>query len=127
MTNLSSVIPKQVVACIGSNMPDADMRILGAIEFLRKLGKVGSLDASPVYHCGDSAYGNAVARFCPLFPLSELIERSKSYERACGRTPEGKERGEVVIDIDFVLADGQVLRGDYFAPYFSEGLRLLGE
>ncbi len=125
MTEHASAIPRHVIACIGSNMYDCEARICRAIDFLREQSRDGVVMASPIYHCEDSPYGNAVVRLSPSDSLPDLIEKAKAYERRCGRTPESKERGEVVIDIDIVIADGEVLRMDYFAPYFSQGLKLL--
>ena len=125
MTNYPSVIPGEITVCIGSNADDADAQIRGAIGFMRELSKDGAILSSPIYHCENSPYGNAVVRLSPRLSIPELIEKAKAYERRCGRTPEAKERGEVIIDIDIVMADGEVLREDYFAPYFAQGLRLL--
>lgn len=118
---------REITICIGSNFPDADRRITAAIAYLKERIPGRDFASTHVFHCSGSAYGNALLRLRSDLSVEEFVRLSKDYEKACGRTAEAKARGEICIDIDLVTADGKILRDDYYAPYFTEGLRLLEE
>ena len=113
-------------ACIGSNAPDAGVRIEAAMRFLEKAAGASEVSATEVFHCSGSQYGNALMRFRSPLSLGELLPLTKEYERMAGRLPEHKAAGVVLIDIDIVMAGERVLGDDYYSPYFTEGLDKLG-
>ena len=117
----------EMTVCIGSNFPDADECIHAAIAFIREQTPWRDFASTRVFHSCGSIYGNALLRLRSRLSVEDFERLSKAYEKACGRTAEAKSRGEICIDIDLVTADGQILRDDYYAPYFAEGLRLLDE
>lgn len=125
MNPAASKAETEITVCIGSNTPDSDLRILAAIEFLKEKSNGHDFVATDVFHCPGSSYGNALLRYYTAMPVGELQKLTKTYEKACGRTPEAKARGIITVDIDLVIAGGKILRDDYYSPYFTEGLRRL--
>lgn len=115
----------ELTACIGSNFPDADLRILSALRFLEESTAAKEVITTGVYRLKDSSYSNAIMRWQTALSSDEVRELCKKYERTSGRTPESKARGEISIDIDIVIDNGEILRKDYFTPYFTQGLAIL--
>ncbi|MDE6277418.1 MAG: 2-amino-4-hydroxy-6-hydroxymethyldihydropteridine diphosphokinase, partial [Muribaculaceae bacterium] len=96
----------EVILCLGCNTPESESRIHEAVEFLRQFAAPETLIATPVYHCDNSSYGNALVLFSTPLSIPELTIRTKDYESRCGRTPESKRRGIIEMDIDLVIANG---------------------
>lgn len=115
----------EITACLGSNAEDAEHRINAAMDFLRSIPDCRDFVATEVYHCDGSSYGNALVRLRTGMSVEALRAHTKEYERQCGRCAESKARGEISIDIDLVMANDDILRDDYYSPYFVHGLKLL--
>ncbi|WP_418894650.1 2-amino-4-hydroxy-6-hydroxymethyldihydropteridine diphosphokinase [Limibacterium fermenti] len=63
-------------------------------------------------------FRNALAMFQSDLTSKEIIEKVKRIESALGRTPQDKEIGKVVIDIDVLKYDDEILRpSDYERNY----------
>lgn len=67
-------------------------------------------------------YYNTAVRFSSPFPMIEINERLKDIELSCGRTPEMKEKKIVPIDLDIIVADGQIVHKDYSRFWFVKRL-----
>lgn len=113
---------------IGSNMADGHRRVAEALEFLSSV--LEEMEASSVYTTAAASghgadYTNAVARGVTSFDYDELNRILKQYELEAGRTDEARRRGEVAVDVDIVMMDGDTVRPkdasqDYFRIGFSE-------
>lgn len=113
---------------IGSNMADGHRRVAEALDFLGSV--LVEMKTSPIYttaavsgHGHD--YANAVARGVTSLEYDELNRLLKQYEMAAGRTDEARRRGEVAVDVDIVMMDGDTVRPkdasqDYFRIGFSQ-------
>ncbi|MCM1070945.1 MAG: 2-amino-4-hydroxy-6-hydroxymethyldihydropteridine diphosphokinase [[Clostridium] fimetarium] len=111
-----------VVVCVGSNAPDRERRISEACSMLAAIlsdcrfsRTMESRDSSG--HT-DSRYANRLcAGWCDCPGYGALNEALKGYERDCGRADVA---GEVAIDLDIVIFDGEIVRkGTFDTPYFQ--------
>ena len=111
---------------VGSNSPDKQQRMVDALAFLReslKEFRCSSVYSTPALNGVDADYLNAVACGSCELTQEQAVAMLKDYERQCGRT-KGDEC--VVIDLDLVMADGDVLRPrDMEREYFMRGYREL--
>lgn len=115
---------------IGSNTAGAPRFMEAAIAFLRTLLSnclvsdlycTKPLGAKPV-----NDYTNAVACGTSTLDPEQLNRQLKEFEAAQGRTKEESKKGNVVIDLDIVTADGEILRPrDYSALHFRIGYEQL--
>ena len=55
-------------------------------------------------------------------PTDEINAQLKDIEKRLGRTPEDKAKGKVVIDLDLVVADGEILRPKDFERDYVQDL-----
>lgn len=115
---------------IGSNYGDRGANIKSALTRIGQIAKICS--QSDIYETPDCLgtglkYLNVVVGIEVAGLTLEAFQREmKELERHCGRNEEARKRGEVCIDIDIVLADGQVIReSDYRAAYFQKGYKEL--
>lgn len=113
---------------IGSNVEHADRRVNDAIRMLcdtfDSAAHSSIYTTKPLGGKNVADYTNAVVRGISPLDFEELNPRLKEYERKCGRTPEKSERGEIEIDLDIVVADGEILRKrDFDAIHFQKGYR----
>lgn len=54
--------------------------------------------------------------------LNDLTRATKAIETSCGRTADGKRRGEVRMDIDIMAFDGERLHCDDWARGYVQAL-----
>ena len=113
------------VISIGSNSADRDIQLAKAINWLSSIAK--SIKASSVYctesiNHVDNEYMNAVAVCESEHSHNDLNDMLKQYEINCGRSKESKLNGVIPIDLDIVIALGNVVRpGDFDRQYFQIG------
>lgn len=111
-----------VYISIGSNLSNGAEHIENAFGFLRDNYEnvvCSTIYSTPSISIGDdSIYFNAVAS-CEVDGVESTNIDLKAYESRCGRIRGMKD---VVIDMDIVIADGQILRPrDYDREYFQIG------
>ena len=111
---------------IGSNTGPREESVKEAIAEVGRLldGEVrfSSLYETPCAKAGKKPYINAVVVGDFAGEIDELEMRLKEYEIRRGRTAEARERGEVPIDIDIVIAGSRVLKEwDYRQKFFKKG------
>lgn len=111
-----------VYISIGSNLSNGAEHIENAFGFLRDNYEnvvCSTIYSTPSISIGDdSIYFNAVAS-CEVDGVESTNIDLKAYESRCGRIRGNKD---VVIDMDIVIADGQILRPrDYDREYFQIG------
>lgn len=110
---------------VGSNCGQKECAVREAIAWLGNI----LLDACssdvyetlPVGHAGDN-YMNAVVAGYSKETVEQLNSRCKAYELAHGRDDEARRLNRVPIDIDIVVAGGNVLRKrDFSNCFFRKG------
>lgn len=111
-----------VYISIGSNLCNGAENIENAFGFLRDNYEnvvCSTIYSTPSVSIGDdSIYFNAVA-CCDVDDIESSNIDLKAYESRCGRI---RGQKDVVIDMDIVIADGQILRPrDYDREYFQIG------
>ncbi|MDO4320164.1 MAG: 2-amino-4-hydroxy-6-hydroxymethyldihydropteridine diphosphokinase [Bacteroidales bacterium] len=121
----------RAVICLGSNTPDASLRIALALDGLRRSADV--LQTSDAYVNDDDTgrgapYTNLVAECDTTCTLEDMCDIITRLETEGGRTADSKATAVMPIDIDIVIWDGDILRPyDYTRPYFTRGYtRLAG-
>lgn len=114
---------------LGSNMEPKLSRVLSAISWLSEVCEVECATRpyeTPPLGGGTRSYCNAVVRVRYAGELATLERLVKEYETDMGRDEKCRSLGLVPVDIDIVMADGQILRQrDYDAFYFRKGMRQL--
>ena len=114
---------------LGSNCPDGELRLRRAEEWLRE--RFADVETSGIYtskalNGASPDYFNMVARVTSPLSVTDMISAAKAYEASCGRTPAGKLRGRVEMDVDIIAAGPTILRPEeYTRSYFIRGLSLL--
>lgn len=117
----------KAILVIGSNCGSREKTVANAVESLRSIGIV--IAVSRIYETPDCLgsgrhYLNAVAALETDLDENALCQLLKEKEIAAGRTPSGRKRGDVPLDIDIVVIDGTVRRpADFNATYFRQGLK----
>lgn len=117
------------IVVIGSNFEDRLGHVRIGLDFIRTNYCI--ISESEIYESRDCLgtgrkYLNAVVKFVADVNAADLMLRFKELERICGRTDEARKRGEVSLDIDIVLCNGEILREeDFNAAYFQRGYREL--
>lgn len=115
-----------VIFSIGSNCGDRYGRVSQAIEILSGLltqSSVSSIYETPDAHGGESRYLNAVVGGKCRLSQSECECFCKEMERKAGRDDIARSRGEVPLDVDVVVWDGDVKRErDFRQSFFTIGL-----
>lgn len=113
------------IVSIGSNYRNRSQNVEKALKWIKDSFthcRFSSIYETPEVHGAGSPYMNAVCIFETSCDLATLTERSKIYEERNGRTPETRKRGEVPIDIDIVVWNGEVLRSmDFSCNFFKIG------
>lgn len=115
----------KAVLVLGCNAGRRDVALKNAIIFVASLGVI--LKCSDIYETPDclgigKQYLNMVIELETALDESSLNLRLKNYEIACGRDRDMRERGEVPMDIDLVIWEGEVRRSsDFGASYFRRG------
>lgn len=115
---------------LASNTPDKQAQMRTAFEELHEMGIIAETssiyETAPYGNPRQKNYLNAVAQVSTSIGYNELHEILKKQEQAHGRTPESKQTGEIPLDIDIVVWNGEILRPqDYTRDYFKIGLEEL--
>lgn len=112
---------------LGSNCGDRRQAICQAVERLRErvsVVQVSELYETPDAHGGPKRYLNAVAHVRTEASAEEMERICKNLELKAGRDEAARRRGDVPIDIDPVIFNGQIIRPrDYQALFFQTGYR----
>lgn len=119
MTNGKTTV--EIVVSIGSNCGDKRRNVAEGIEWLRThlgMKRFSSIYATPDCHGGQRQYMNAVGIGETVFSLSQLEVMCKRHELECGRTPEARSAGDVPLDIDVVVYEGNIIRDTDFRQVF---------
>lgn len=113
------------VLSIGSNAVDKEERLAFGFDELRsQLVVVASSEAyvTPALNGRDADYLNAVAVVQADIDFDSLNVLLKQIETLGGRTPQSKMSGVIPLDLDIVIALGNVVRpGDFDRQYFQIG------
>ena len=121
--------PTEAIFSVGSNCGDRVGNVAKALSWLS--GLLTSFRHSPIYatpdcHGGQIEYMNAVGVGLATHTALELDRLCKEYEVSCGRDAEARASGDVPVDVDLVIYDGEVLRKkDYASEFFKEGYKEL--
>lgn len=112
---------------LASNSPDKREQMEQAFAELRAMGIVARsssiYETAPYGNPRHPNYLNAVACIRTAAEYPVLYDTLKEMERAHGRTPQSKLSGEIPLDIDIVVWNGETLRPqDYERDYFKTGL-----
>ena len=114
-----------VVLGIGSNCGDRELLVRRAIDWLK--GVLIQSECSSIYEtpcamkCG-KPYMNAVMKGFFSGDGFQLEEMLKDKEREMGRDASCRERGDVPVDMDIVILDGEVVKEwDYRQKFFTIG------
>lgn len=116
---------------LGSNVPYGDQNILEAIKQIQKQvfsAKFSSIyESEPIGSHLHAMYNNCVGQIYTHKSADELEVFFKNLERTMGRNEETRKSGNVPLDIDLVIWNGEVRRpNDLAAEYLREGLDQLG-
>lgn len=116
------------VIVIGSNCGNRIAYIetaLSCISFLSSIQKASGIYESPDCMGSNRRYLNKVVEIeTTEYSEYDLVEKFKELEKKCGRDSKAKERGEVCLDIDIVIANGEIRRPlDFKASYFQKGYK----
>lgn len=119
----------KVTLCIGSNTGDRQGNIHSAIIHLSKI--IGRIETSGIYETVSEdgkggPYMNTVLSGETGLTLDGLIKYAKRWEVLNGRTLRSKQLGEITIDIDIIIWNGDIVRRkEYDSRHFSIGYRQL--
>lgn len=117
MTNL--------VLSLGSNCGDRKQSLKKALKWLESVVVItarSGIYETPCAKRGGHSYMNAVVEGEFSGTAEELDVLLKTYEEEAGRNKECRERGEVPVDIDIVIADGKILKEwDFNQRFFRLG------
>lgn len=74
----------------------------------------------------DPDYLNAVMEAKCRNNYDEINDILKKYEAVCGRTPISKQVGDIPMDLDIIIWNGQIVRErDFAQEYFQIGWKQL--
>lgn len=115
----------EYVFSIGSNCGDRHKACRDACQWLQSLVRnfemSGIYETKPYGHDG-SDYMNAVVRGTCQEDVHAVDRLCKEYELAHGRDDVARAANKVPVDIDIVIADGEVLRlRDFNCEFFRTG------
>ena len=114
-----------IVISIGSNSRDRQWQVEHAIEWLNKHlsgTKTSSIYNSEADNHRDPDYLNAVMTGECKRDFETISQKVKEYETVCGRTPASKLEGNVPMDLDIMMWNGEVVRPvDFAKAYFQQG------
>lgn len=103
----------QAILCLGSNwgceanISSADDLLRG---YFRSIRFSESVYTEPIGLAGSGPFLNQVAFVSTDAPLEEVRQALKTMEKQLGRRPESKEMGQIPIDIDLLLWNGEILK-----------------
>ena len=117
------------VLSIGSNCGDRYVNVSNGLEWLSHIlinPKASSIYATPDCHGSQREYLNAVIKGQTALSHKDLENECKEFEIRHGRTPEARALGEVSIDIDVVIFDGEIIRPkDVGRQFFTIGYSMI--
>lgn len=117
----------KVILCIGSNVVDRCSRVREAALYLS--GILENVEFTHPYETperdgADILYYNSVVAGYYKGDFNSLSNILKEYELMHGRDDDARNRGDVPIDIDIVIWDGEILRpNDYQSAFFQKGFK----
>lgn len=115
----------KLVLSLGSNCGDREKSLKKALKWLETIAEieaVSSIYETPCAKTEGRNYMNAVVIAGFNGGPGELDPLLKEYEGKAGRDKECRERGEVPVDIDIVIADGVVVKEwDFNQRFFRIG------
>ena len=121
--------PVRVWLSLGSNVSCREEKIHEAAHELRSIledMRVSEPYVTPALNGRDPDYMNAVVSGLTSVDSDVISAACKDIERRLGRTPLSKQKGEVEIDIDVVVWNGEIVRPAAFSrSYFTRGYRQL--
>lgn len=121
--------PTEAIFCVGSNCGDREWNVAKALSWLSETlsdFRHSTIYATPDCHGGQRSYMNAVGIGSTELTAMELNVLCKGYETSCGRDEDARALGDVPVDVDLVVYDGEVLRNkDYASVFFEQGFREL--
>lgn len=122
----------EVVLGLGSNCGDRKASVAKAISSLKSILKNAKAsriyETQPVGHSGSTNYMNAVVSGIFTGDPEDLEGLCKDYELREGRDAEARAKGLVPIDIDIVIAAGNVIRPrDFKCAFFQTGYRQINK
>ena len=87
-----------------------------------KWTKTSSIYNSEADNHRDPDYLNAVMTGECKLDFETISKKVKEYETVCGRTPASKLEGNVPMDLDIMMWNGEVVRPvDFAKAYFQQG------
>lgn len=128
-SDANGAIASLAIFSIGSNCGDRLANVKNGIEWLSQLltdFRSSSIYATPDCHGGIREYFNAVACGMTYDTPVNLEYLCKQYETLCGRDDTMRRSGNVPVDIDLVVYNGQVLRpNDFKREFFKIGYSMI--
>lgn len=119
----------EAIFSIGSNCGNRHAFVSEGLKWLSCLlsdFRCSSIYATPDCHGGYKEYLNAVVYGRTSLSQKELDNLCKRYEADCGRNEEMRNAGQVPVDIDIVIYDGDILRpNDYKREFFKIGYAMI--
>lgn len=114
-----------VVLGIGSNCGDRNALVSQAVAWLESIMmqvKVSEIYETPCAQKIGKPYMNAVLKGFYSGDAFQFQDLLKEKEREMGRNTECREKGDVPIDIDIVICDGEIWKPwDYRQKFFQLG------
>ena len=114
-----------VVLSVGSNCGDRVSLVTEALAWLKNIliqPESSDIYETPCAKIKGRPYINAVIKGFYQGDGFQLQEMLKEKEHEMGRNAQCKEKGEVPIDIDIVVMDGEIIKEwDYRQKFFSIG------
>lgn len=121
----------QLVLSIGSNSNDKTAQVEHCISWLKSTLSqpvCSSVYTTQALNDKDPDYLNAVLKAECDGEYECMRATFKQYEASCGRTPQSKLEGNIPIDIDIVLWNGEVIReNDFSRLFFQKGWKQIAE
>lgn len=120
----------RAIICIGSNLSPRRRRVADALGWLRDM--MPDLRASEIYetpeiHGKGRPYMNMVVSGSTVLDMDEIRRLTKEYEISAGRDMEARQHGDVPVDIDVVVWNGEIIRpGDWRQSFFRIGAAMIG-
>lgn len=116
----------EAVISLGANCGDRESNIKQAIRCIgSRLGEAFSgseIYETPDAYGGERPYLNSVVKVFSIRSRAEIEDFCKNVEKEMGRDAEARARGDVPVDLDLVVFDGQVLKErDFNASFFQIG------
>ena len=113
----------KLVISIGSNSKDREWQVENCIKWLKS--KLSGVSHSEIYN---SAASNGKDPDKCREDFAEINKKLKDYESVCGRTPLSKQTGEIPMDLDIIIWNGEIVRErDFNQEYFQTGWQQLDE